>query len=78
MPGPAGTFPDPRPHWDRASLLLMPGCLSGDRGWGQRKTFCSGRPPFLGGDDILVSHLLSAAFLAKGTNWPGPHNTTGL
>ena len=78
MPGPAGTFPDPHPHWDRAPFLLMPGCLSGGGGWEQWKRFCSGGPPFLGaGGDIPVFHLLSTAFLPEGKNWLGPH-TMGL
>lgn len=72
VPGPAGTFPDSRPHWDHAPPN-MPDYLSGGGGWEQWERFCSGGPPFLEGGDILLSHVLSAALLAEGINWLGPH-----
>lgn len=71
MPGPTGTFPDPRSHWDRAPPPRQ--CLTVSLGVGVGTRFYSGSPPFLEGSDILLSHVLSAAFLAEGMNGLGPH-----
>ena len=72
----------PCPVWLEPSLThTLPGIEPPSNAWQglegavQEILLLVSLAPRGGGGDILVSHLLSEAFLAEEMNWLNPHNT---